>query len=155
MFCSGKLYYDLWQEREARGIKDTVLVRIEQLAPFPFDKVADEISRYPNTEKLVWAQEEPKNNGAYFFVAPRIRTATRQILNKVRWRTDLGPACLMCSPCILCFVSFRSTHHNQSTHAQEFTPIYVGRAPAAAPATGLAKIHEKEQKGICESVFTV
>lgn len=49
-------------------------------------QVADELGRYPNVEKVIWAQEEPKNNGAWFYVAPRIRTATRHYLKKVRRR---------------------------------------------------------------------
>jgi 2-oxoglutarate dehydrogenase E1 component len=53
--------------------------------------VADELGHYANVEKVIWAQEEPKNSGAWFFVAPRIRTATRHFLKKVR-RT---PTCLL------------------------------------------------------------
>lgn len=80
LFCSGKIYYDLTEEREKRNISDIAIVRVEQLAPFPFDKVAREISRYKNAE-VVWVQEEPKNMGAWSFVEPRIATATRTLNN--------------------------------------------------------------------------
>lgn len=80
VFCTGQIYYELLAERENRGMKDVALVRIEQLAPFPFDSVAENVKRYPNAE-VVWAQHEPKNMGAYNFANPRIMTATR-VLNE-------------------------------------------------------------------------
>jgi len=78
VFCTGKVYYELLEERERRGQKDVALVRIEQLAPFPWDHVAVEAARYPKAE-VVWCQEEPKNMGAWSFVQPRIATATRTL----------------------------------------------------------------------------
>jgi len=59
VFCSGKFYYELVAEREKRGILDISIIRIEQLAPFPWDKVAEEIATYPNVKDVLWAQEEP------------------------------------------------------------------------------------------------
>lgn len=74
VFCSGKLYYELATERAKQDKQDDIaIVRIEQLAPFPFDLVMRELRRYPNAE-VVWAQEEPKNMGAYLHVQPRIQT---------------------------------------------------------------------------------
>jgi 2-oxoglutarate dehydrogenase E1 component len=85
VFCSGKVYYELDAEREAAagagpdgapapGIATGVaIVRVEQLSPFPWDLVARELRRYPNAE-VVWAQEEPKNMGAFFHVLPRLQT---------------------------------------------------------------------------------
>jgi len=59
IFCTGKFYYELVAEREKRGIVDVSIVRIEQLAPFPWDRVAAEIATYPNAKDVLWAQEEP------------------------------------------------------------------------------------------------
>ena len=64
--CSGKVYYDLVAERRARAIKDVALVRIEQLYPFPHKAFAAEVKRYPNAAQLVWCQEEPQNQGAWY-----------------------------------------------------------------------------------------
>jgi 2-oxoglutarate dehydrogenase E1 component len=73
LMCSGKLYYELAAERKKRGLeRDIAIVRLEQLAPFPFDLVMREIRRYPNAE-VMWTQEEPKNMGAYLHVQPRLK----------------------------------------------------------------------------------
>lgn len=80
VFCTGKVYYDLLQHRISNDIKNVALVRIEQLSPFPFDKVLEEANRFPNAE-IAWCQEEPKNMGAWFYTKPRIQTALRK-LNK-------------------------------------------------------------------------
>ncbi|MCC9739463.1 multifunctional oxoglutarate decarboxylase/oxoglutarate dehydrogenase thiamine pyrophosphate-binding subunit/dihydrolipoyllysine-residue succinyltransferase subunit [Streptomyces sp. MNU89] len=69
VFCSGKVYYDLLAEREKRGAHDTALVRLERLYPLPGKELQAEISRYTNTEKYIWAQEEPANQGAWPFIA--------------------------------------------------------------------------------------
>ena len=74
IFCSGKVYYDLAREREAKGIKDVAIARLEQIAPFPFDKVQEERQRFPNAE-ILFVQEEPKNMGAYSYCEDRIETA--------------------------------------------------------------------------------
>ncbi|XP_034048308.1 2-oxoglutarate dehydrogenase, mitochondrial isoform X2 [Thalassophryne amazonica] len=74
IFCTGKIYYDLTRERTNRGMDDTVvIIRIEQLSPFPFDLVRAESERY-NPAELVWCQEEHKNQGYYDYVKPRIQT---------------------------------------------------------------------------------
>ncbi|MEU4682069.1 multifunctional oxoglutarate decarboxylase/oxoglutarate dehydrogenase thiamine pyrophosphate-binding subunit/dihydrolipoyllysine-residue succinyltransferase subunit [Streptomyces xinghaiensis] len=69
VFCSGKVYYDLLAEREKRGAHDTALVRLERLYPLPGKELQAEISRYTSTEKYIWAQEEPANQGAWPFIA--------------------------------------------------------------------------------------
>jgi 2-oxoglutarate dehydrogenase E1 component len=81
VFCSGKIYFELLEEREKRNTLDVAIVRVEQLAPFPWDRVAEEVALYKNAE-VVWVQEEPKNMGAWSFVEPRIATATRTLNNK-------------------------------------------------------------------------
>jgi 2-oxoglutarate dehydrogenase E1 component len=69
VLCTGKVYYDLFEEREKRGIDDVYLMRVEQLYPFPLKALATELARFPNAE-VVWCQEEPKNMGAWTFVEP-------------------------------------------------------------------------------------
>jgi 2-oxoglutarate dehydrogenase E1 component len=63
--CSGKVYYDIVAERKARGITDIAVIRLEQLYPFPHDEFAAEIAKYPKAKSVVWAQEEPGNQGAW------------------------------------------------------------------------------------------
>ncbi|HEX8269934.1 MAG TPA: 2-oxoglutarate dehydrogenase E1 component [Flavobacterium sp.] len=65
VFCTGKFYYDLLAERETNGRKDVALVRIEQLFPLPIAQLKEIIASYPNADDYVWAQEEPRNMGAY------------------------------------------------------------------------------------------
>ncbi|MER2535358.1 MAG: 2-oxoglutarate dehydrogenase E1 component [Rhizobiaceae bacterium] len=69
VLCSGKVYYDLFEEREKRGIDDIYLLRVEQLYPFPAKALITELSRFRNAE-MVWCQEEPKNMGAWSFIDP-------------------------------------------------------------------------------------
>jgi 2-oxoglutarate dehydrogenase E1 component len=71
VLCSGKIYYDLYAEREKRGIKDIYVMRLEQLYPFPFNALTKELKRFPKAD-VVWCQEEPENAGAWFFVDRRI-----------------------------------------------------------------------------------
>ncbi len=71
VITSGKVYYDLFEEREARGLKDVAIIRLEQYYPFPAREMAAELKRYKNAE-IVWCQEEAKNNGAWSFVVFRI-----------------------------------------------------------------------------------
>jgi 2-oxoglutarate dehydrogenase E1 component len=73
VICSGKVYFDLYEEREARGENDIYLLRVEQLYPFPLKAMGDVLSRFPNAE-IVWCQEEPQNMGAWTFVEPRLCT---------------------------------------------------------------------------------
>jgi 2-oxoglutarate dehydrogenase E1 component len=118
MFVSGKFYYDIIEEREKRGLKDVAVVRIEQLAPFPWDRVAQECKKYKNAD-VMWVQEEPKNMGAWSFVQPRICAATRGL------------------------------------NGEEKRPLFAGRVPSAATATGLgSRAHNAETTEILEAAFT-
>ena len=65
VFCSGKVYYDIVAERAKRGIEDIAVLRIEQLYPFPHEEFSAQIALYPNAKSVVWAQEEPGNQGAW------------------------------------------------------------------------------------------
>ncbi|MBK6386486.1 MAG: 2-oxoglutarate dehydrogenase E1 component [Rhodoferax sp.] len=66
--CSGKVYYDLVRKREENGTNDTAIIRVEQLYPFPHKAFANELKKYPNAADVVWCQDEPQNQGAWFFV---------------------------------------------------------------------------------------
>lgn len=74
ILCSGKIYYELDEERQRLQRKDVAICRVEQLCPFPYDLVQRELKRYPNAE-IVWCQEEPMNMGAYSYITPRLTTA--------------------------------------------------------------------------------
>jgi 2-oxoglutarate dehydrogenase E1 component len=78
ILCSGKVYYDLLDEREKRGIDDVYLLRVEQLYPFPMKSVATELSRFKKAD-IVWCQEEPKNMGSWTFVEPYLEWALQQV----------------------------------------------------------------------------
>ncbi len=69
VLSTGKVYYDLFEEREKRGVDDVYLLRVEQLYPFPLKTLVNELSRFKNAD-VVWCQEEPKNMGAWTFVDP-------------------------------------------------------------------------------------
>ncbi|RUT29310.1 2-oxoglutarate dehydrogenase E1 component [Arsenicitalea aurantiaca] len=78
VLCSGKVYYDLLEDREKRGVDDVYLLRLEQLYPFPAKALLDELNRFSNAE-IVWCQEEPKNMGAWAFVQPYIDWVLEQM----------------------------------------------------------------------------
>ncbi len=72
VLCSGKVYYDLYEERQKRALKDVMLIRVEQLYPFPSAApLGKELEKYPNAD-VVWCQEEPRNMGAWQFVNEKI-----------------------------------------------------------------------------------
>jgi 2-oxoglutarate dehydrogenase E1 component len=106
VFCSGKVYFDLLKARRSEGLREVALVRIEQLYPFPSEEYQAVLSRYPNAREIVWCQEEPQNQGAWYQIRHRLQEL-------VMGRRPV---------------------------------LYAGRRPAAAPATGIPKIHEIEQQ---------
>ena len=83
VICSGKVYYDLYDEREKRGLDDTYLLRIEQLYPFPAKALMAELSRFKQAD-IVWCQEEPRNMGAWVFVDIFLEWVLNQISAKSR-----------------------------------------------------------------------
>ncbi|NOD92734.1 2-oxoglutarate dehydrogenase E1 component [Ruegeria sp. HKCCD4884] len=78
VMCSGKVYFDLLEERDARGIDDIYLMRIEQYYPFPAHSLINELERFKGAE-MVWCQEEPKNQGAWSFIEPNIEWVLTRI----------------------------------------------------------------------------
>jgi 2-oxoglutarate dehydrogenase E1 component len=78
VICSGKVYYDLYEEREKRGIDDVYILRLEQLYPVPLKALVNELGRFRNAQ-MVWCQEEPRNMGAYAFIEPYLGWVLEQI----------------------------------------------------------------------------
>ena len=108
VLCSGKVYYDLLQERRAKNIDDVAIVRLEQLYPFPDNTLVRVLKPYTNAD-VVWCQEEPENMGSWNYVDRRIEKVMHRLETKAH------------------------------------RPVYVGREPAASPATGLARTHMAQQ----------
>ena len=79
VLCSGKVYYDLLEKRREEGIANVALVRIEQLYPFPEDKLFDALSQFPQLEDVVWCQEEPMNQGAWFSSQHHMRHVVERV----------------------------------------------------------------------------
>ena len=72
VMCSGKVYYDLVKQRTEKKIADVAIIRLEQLYPFPHKALTAELKKYPKLEEIVWCQDEPQNQGAWFFVQHNI-----------------------------------------------------------------------------------
>ena len=117
IICSGKIYFDLLEAREKYKKDNIVLIRIEQLYPFPIKSLVKELKPYRKNAKFYWCQEEPKNMGAWFSVR-----------DYIEW--TLG---------------YIKASNNKIS--------YIGREPAASPATGYAKRHLAQQKEILDKVF--
>jgi 2-oxoglutarate dehydrogenase E1 component len=113
VFCAGKVYFDLLEARRTLGIKNVALVRIEQLYPFPIDEYASVLSRYSNAHEVVWCQEEPQNQGAWYQIRHRL----------------------------------------QEPLSVKDRLLYAGRAPAAAPATGIPKMHNEQQQQLVDAAL--
>jgi 2-oxoglutarate dehydrogenase E1 component len=112
VFCSGKVYFDLLKARRKEGLRDVAILRIEQLYPFPGEEYEAALRRYPNAREVVWCQEEPQNQGAWYQIRHRLEGLS----------------------------------HNRRV-------LYAGRAPAAAPATGIMRLHEAEQQALVEAAL--
>ncbi|MEM9784680.1 MAG: 2-oxoglutarate dehydrogenase E1 component, partial [Pseudomonadota bacterium] len=78
VMCSGKVYYDLLEKRDADGLDDIYILRLEQFYPFPALSLTRELARFPNAQ-VIWCQEEPKNQGGWFFVEPNIEWVLTRI----------------------------------------------------------------------------
>ena len=118
VLCSGKVYFDLLEERDKRGIDDIYLMRVEQLYPFPKKALTEELGRFRQAE-VVWCQEEPENMGAWTFIDRRLEAIMIE--------------------------------HGMSPDR----PRYIGRAEAAAPATGLMQRHMEEQAMLVDDALTL
>ena len=115
VFCSGKVYYDLLEARQVRGLQDVAVIRIEQLYPFPIDQYASLLAEYGHVEQVVWCQEEPQNQGAWYQIRHRLQ---------------------------------------EPLNAQQ-NLYYAGRVSAAAPASGIYKVHLQQQQALVEAALGI
>jgi 2-oxoglutarate dehydrogenase E1 component len=114
VLCSGKVYYDLLAERDAQGLEDVYLLRVEQLYPVPSISLTQELSRFPKAD-FIWCQEEPKNQGAWSFIEPEIEA----ILTKVRGKpTRMSYAGRKASASPATGLASRHKHEQQTLVAQ-------------------------------------
>ena len=115
VFCSGKVYYDLLEARQVHGINDVAIIRIEQLYPFPISEYAGLLKEYAQVDEIVWCQEEPQNQGAWYQIRHRLQEPLED-------RQQL---------------------------------YYAGRPGAAAPASGIFKIHVQQQQALVEAALDI
>ncbi|MDJ0814127.1 MAG: 2-oxoglutarate dehydrogenase E1 component [Woeseiaceae bacterium] len=115
VFCSGKVYYDLLESRQVHGIADVAIVRIEQLYPFPIPEYAALLEQYSHVDDIVWCQEEPQNQGAWYQIRHRLQEPL--------------------------------------TERQQL--YYAGRTGAAAPASGIFKVHLQQQQALVEAALGI
>jgi len=115
VFCSGKVYYDLLEARQVHGVNDIALIRIEQLYPFPIAEYASILQQYEHVDEVVWCQEEPQNQGAWYQIRHRLQEPLKD-------------------------------------HQQLY---YAGRPGAAAPASGVFKIHLQQQQALVEAALDI
>jgi 2-oxoglutarate dehydrogenase E1 component len=113
VFCSGKVFFDLLEARRTLGLHDVAIVRIEQLYPFPIEEYKAVIAKYQHARDVVWCQEEPQNQGAWYQIRHRL----------------------------------------QEPLSSKDQLLYSGRAPAAAPATGIAKMHAEQQTELVDAAL--
>jgi 2-oxoglutarate dehydrogenase E1 component len=95
VLCSGKVYYDLVEDAAKRKIDDVAIVRVEQLYPFPRKEVSAELSRFPAAKEVVWCQEEPMNQGAWYQIMHHLNVciAPKQSLTYAGRMRSPAPAC--------------------------------------------------------------
>lgn len=91
VLCTGKVYYDLYEEREKRGIEDIYLLRVEQLYPYPAKELVNELSRFVEAE-IIWCQEEPQNMGTWNYIAPLLESTLGYINAKHKRAKYVGRA---------------------------------------------------------------
>ncbi|WP_346844521.1 multifunctional oxoglutarate decarboxylase/oxoglutarate dehydrogenase thiamine pyrophosphate-binding subunit/dihydrolipoyllysine-residue succinyltransferase subunit [uncultured Rothia sp.] len=92
VMVSGRLYYDLEAERQKKGITDTAIIRIEQLYPLPVEEIQEQLDRYPNVTDIVWAQDEPANQGQWPFIAVNLLPELKNNIRLASRRAAASPA---------------------------------------------------------------
>jgi 2-oxoglutarate dehydrogenase E1 component len=90
LLCSGKVYYDLLNKREELGRNDVAILRVEQLYPFPLQRLTSILQRYPESAELYWVQEEPENMGAWYFVEEQMQSIVNPPANSGIQRRQFG-----------------------------------------------------------------
>ena len=113
VFCAGKVYFDLLDSRRGDALHNVAIVRVEQLYPFPIEEYAAIMKKYSNAREIVWCQEEPQNQGAWYQIRHRL----------------------------------------QEPLSKDHQLLYAGRAPAAAPATGIPQMHAEQQQALVDAAL--
>lgn len=132
--------------RRAKRLRNIVLVRLEQISPFPHDLLMNVVQQYHNAE-LVWVQEEPKNMGAWSYVQPRLLTALRH---------GGETAAVASSGDEKAETASNSTGNgNQTVDWASKQVRYIGRAAAASPATASFTIHQQETQDIIQAALAL
>lgn len=108
ILCSGQVYYDLEAERNKSGRKDVAILRVESLCPFPFKEIIAELKRYNNAMDITWAQEEPKNAGAWLYAQPRMNNIMDFVGRKGTKLTYAGRPIMAATA-----VGYTKTHNDQ------------------------------------------
>jgi 2-oxoglutarate dehydrogenase E1 component len=107
------VYYELVAHRREHRISDVAILRLEQLYPFPHADFKAALAKFPNAREIVWCQEEPQNQGAWYQIRHRL----------------------------------------QESLSKDHQLLYAGRAPAAAPATGIAQMHQEQQQALVDAAL--
>ena len=135
--------------RRARKLRDIVLVRLEQISPFPHDLLMNVVRQYKNAE-LVWCQEEPKNMGAWGYVQPRLLTALRHCGTGDH---DGSSSSSSSDEEEAAAAAALGSSNGSVPHWVQHGVKYVGRAAAASPATASFSIHQKETAEIIDTAL--
>lgn len=144
MLLTGKIYYDLVKERAAREqaqaqasgspsrSSKVAFVRLEELAPFPFQALRDTLGRYYGAREVCWLQEEPRNQGAWTHVGPRIKAVLEQ-MQRDRGESESG--------------------RGAPRAGAEAVVRYIGRKEDAVPAVGVGKVYRAQQNAVVHAAF--
>lgn len=124
ILLTGKLYYELAKERNARGLEEKVaLIRIEELCPFPFGILQRSLAQYSHVRDVCWVQEEPRNQGAWTHVSFRIA----EVLERI--------------------------HAENASDIAAPILRYIGRKEDAVPAVGVGKVYKEQQNAVIQLAF--
>ena len=160
IFCCGKIFYHLYYEREIMKINNIIIVRIEQLAPFPYDLIIPILQQYRYVNDIIWCQEEPKNMGAYSYIKPRIETAMRDLIDTENITNIDSNYNSMMSSDSDTTTNDNDNNNNFNNNSNKHILFsekdkyqwkfirYIGRSPLAASASGGMKEHIDDQKNI-------
>lgn len=145
MLLTGKIYYDLVKERAAREqasgspsrSSKVAFVRLEELAPFPFQALRDTLARYSGAREVCWLQEEPRNQGAWTHAGPRIKAVLEQLQMQMQDRGGSGSGSGRVAPRV----------------GTEAVVRFIGRKEDAVPAVGVGKVYRAQQNAVIHAAF--
>ncbi len=130
VLCSGKVYYDLHDSKQQNQLNHIAIIRVEQLYPFPEKELQEIINQYTSAVKVVWCQEEPGNQGAWYSIRHHLEALFQDHASKIK-----------------------SSKNKQLNNFQPL--IYAGREASAAPAVGIARIHVAQQKKLVNQALGI